>query len=230
MKSKSTLIIVLLFSTISNVSGQSQANCNNLYLDTVLFYITPQQDSIVSGNLYYNDTTITVYPALHLILADTSIITSPDYNVLSYLDSGNIQPFEFKINFKTTAFTNNTIVNGLFHIYDSDWPGDSIVTCYFPITIVLQNSTSIYESQVENILFKVYPNPSQKLVTIAFENLNLENCELNIYDTDGKLVRTIANITTSKVEIEKNSLSNGLYYFQLHHEQQIIGNGKFVFE
>lgn len=219
-----------MLSILSKVSGQSQADCNNLYLDATTFYISPQQDTIVTGNLFYNDTTITVYPFLHLILSDTSIITSPDNMVLSFLDSSAVQAFEFRINFKTATFSNNTIVNGLFHIYDSDSPGDSIVTCYFPITIILQNPTGISESGITGETFSVYPNPTDKTATLEFDNLKNENCTLTLYDTDGRLVQTIIDITTNKVEIERKKLSSGLYFFQLQTDRQLIANGKLVIE
>ena len=230
MKTKIILISLTMLSILSKVSGQSQADCNNLYLDTTTFYISPQQDTIVSGNLFYNDTTITVYPFLHLILSDTSIITSPDNIVLSFLDSGAVQAFEFRINFKTSTFSNNTIVNGLFHIYDSDSPGDSIVTCYFPITIILQNSTGISKSGITSDTFRIYPNPTDKTAILEFYNSKNENCTLKLYNTHGRLVQTITDITTDKVEIERKKLSNGLYFFELHTDRQIIANGKLIIE
>jgi len=230
MKTILILISLTILSILSKVSGQSQVDCNKLYLDTTTFYISPQQDSIVSGNLFYNDTSITVYPILHLILSDTSIITSPNNMVLSFLDSGNVQAFEFRINFKTTTFSNNTNVNGLFHIYDSDSPGDSIVTCYFPITIILQNPTGISESGIKGETFRIYPNPTDKTATLVFDNSKNEICTLTLYDTKGRLVQTITDITTDKVEIERTKLPNGLYFLQLHTERQIIAQGKLRIE
>jgi hypothetical protein len=228
MKTKIILISLTLFSLMSNVSGQSKADCNNLHLDTTTFYIFPQQDTIVSGNLYYMDTTITIYPVLHLILADTSIITSPDTRVLSSLDSGYVQPFSFRINIKTTIFQNNSIVNGLFHIYDSDWPGDSIVSCYFPIKIIIQSPTDIDKNGMKGETFRIYPNPTDKIATLKFANPKNANCTLTLYDIQGREVETITDIKTDKVEIERKKLLNGLYFFQLRNDKQIIADGKLI--
>ena len=231
MKSKIILISVTILSILSKVSGQTQqADCSNIYLDTASFYISPPNDIIVSGNLFYMDTIITFYPILHILLTDTSVITSPETIVLSSLDSGYVQAFAFNINFKTTIFPNNTVVNGLFHIYDSDTPGDSIVTCYFPIKIILQNPTAISDSEIKSGKFKIYPNPTDKIATLEFDNSKNQNCTLTLYDTHGKLVRTINDITSGKIEIEKQNLTNGLYLFQLCTDAQVIATGKLTIE
>ncbi|MBK8343669.1 MAG: hypothetical protein IPL12_10375 [Bacteroidetes bacterium] len=49
---------------------QSLADCNNLSLniDTVLSF--SGYDTIVKGDLYYNDTTFTVYPTLLVLLPE----------------------------------------------------------------------------------------------------------------------------------------------------------------
>ncbi len=231
MKTKIALFCLVNLLISSIINGQSLANCNKLYLDTITFNISLQQDSIVSGNLYYMDTNMTVYPALHLILADTSIITSPDYMWLSFLDSGMVQHFDFKIHFKTTNFPNNTVVHGLFHIYDSDTPGDSIVTCYFPITIVLKSPTSSM-NEVENNSnnYKLYPNPTNKTAHLEFENATNENCIFTLYDINGRLMRTVNNITADRIEIEKQNLTNGLYFFQVKSETQLKVTGKLSIE
>jgi Secretion system C-terminal sorting domain len=229
MQKKIILLSLIVLSVLSKARGQSQANCSNLYLDTTTFYISPLQDTIVSGNLLYNDTTFTVYPVLQLILSDTSIVTSPDIKVLSSLDSGAVNAFEFRIKFKTSVFPNNTTISGLFHIYDSDWPGDSIVTCYYPIKIILQNPTGINEIGNSETL-RIYPNPTDKNAILEFDNSKNENCTLTIYDTHGRLVQTITNITTGKVEIERKQLPTGLYFLQLQTNGQIIANGKLSIE
>jgi hypothetical protein len=228
MQKNIILLSLTMLSILSKVSGQSQANCSNLYLDATTFYISPQQDT-VSGKLLYNDTTFTIYPVLQFILSDTSVVTSPDIKVLSSLDSGAVYAFKFRIKFKTSVFPNNTTVSGLFHIYDSDFPGDSIVTCYYPIKIILQSPTGINESGNSETL-RVYPNPTEKSAIIEFNNSKNENCTLTMYDTHGRLVQTITDITTDRVEIERKNLPTGLYFLQLQTDGQIIANGKLRIE
>ena len=57
--------------------------------------------------------------------------------------------------------------------------------------------------------FNIYPNPSSQIVTINLqENLNLE--KVNIYNTLGQLIKTEKSNT-----ISVNSLSQGIYYFEI---------------
>lgn len=150
--------------------------------------------------------------------------------VLSSLDSGYVQAFEFSINFKTLTYPNNTIVNALFHIFDSDIPGDSIVSCYFPIALILENSNAINENNYINENFKIYPNPTDNIAILEFNNAKNKNSTFILYNTNGQVVQTIMNITSEKIEIEKQDLTNGIYFFQLWAENQIIAAGKLAIE
>ena len=77
---------------------------------------------------------------------------------------------------------------------------------------------------------KAYPNPFNQRSILEFENLNNERNTLTLFDNKGCLVRTISDITTDKIEIERKDLTNGLYFFQLRSEKQIIGSGKLMIE
>jgi len=216
MKNKITLISIAILCLLSKVKGQTQqADCNNLYLDTDTFHISYQLDTIVEGNLIYLDTTFSVYPFLHLILADTSIITSADMLVLSFLQNPSLTsaPFYFGIKFKTAFFPNNTIVNGLFHIYDSDAPGDSVVNCYFPITIRLQNATNTTDV-IKNNAFSVFPNPFSNYTTLHTNHL-LKDATLRVYNTCGQEVKEIRNISGQSVTLNREYLTSGVYYVRL---------------
>src|SRR5688572_29329192 len=127
--------IVLAMIFTSGIRAQVLVDCANLHLSTDTFYLSHVQYTTVVGDLHYLDTNWAVYPVLRLILEDTSIITSPNIMVLSLLayPFDSLEQFNFPIHFKTTNYPSNTVVKGLFHVYDSDTPGDSIVTCYFPI-------------------------------------------------------------------------------------------------
>ena len=57
----------------------------------------------------------------------------------------------------------------------------------------------------------VYPNPFNYKTTIEFSNPNNSLYILKITDITGKEVRTIGNIRSNKIEIEKGNLCNGLY-------------------
>lgn len=229
---KPKLLLLLSFSIItlfSNLKAQ-QADCNNMYLDVDTFHLNYLEDTIVEGNLFYNDTVWSVYPFIHIIPEDTTIITSDDFMVLSSLDSGYVQFFNFNIHFKTEMYPNNTPVSAFFHIYDSDWPGDSIVNCYLPITIMLENFTTNIENQSVTESYTLFPNPMTNTAILKFDNHFQENCIFMLYNLNGELLNTITDITGNKIEISKNNLTNGLYFFQVIAAGKLINSGKFMIE
>jgi len=76
----------------------------------------------------------------------------------------------------------------------------------------------------------VYPNPFTKSTTIKFENPEKDNCRLTIYNTFGQIIRIINNITTDKIVMERKSMVNGLYFFQLRTDRKIQSAGKLIVE
>lgn len=74
--------------------------------------------------------------------------------------------------------------------------------------------------------FKIYPNPTSDQSTLQFDNAKKEICTLTLYDLRGQVMRTINNITSDQVVIQKNDLTNGLYYFVLRTSGRVIVTGK----
>ncbi len=78
--------------------------------------------------------------------------------------------------------------------------------------------------------FKIYPNPASQSATLEFNNPSKKKCTLTLYDLHGQVLRTVINITTERVEIERHSLTSGLYFFQLRTDNEIIIRGKLTME
>jgi Secretion system C-terminal sorting domain len=211
MKAKIIISALFLFFITKTEAQSPRADCNNLYLDTTVFYLYPQQDSAVSGNLFYNDTLITFYPLLELIIQDTTLITSQNIMVLSALDSGFFQGFNFNLRFKTNSIPNNTIINAQFHIFDSDMPGDTIVDCYFPISIIIQNPNSL--NKINNERFNVYPNPTSKQLNIEMANKQAIQ-EISITSMEGEQLY-FRNPNTVHETIDFSGFSNGIYILKI---------------
>jgi hypothetical protein len=90
--------------------------------------------------------------------------------------------------------------------------------------------TSLPFNQKENETFKLYPNPTGRSATLAFSNATGNNLSLTFYDTYGRLIRTITNITTDKIELDLQNLTGGLYLLQLQSSLQTIWTGKLTVE
>lgn len=89
--------------------------------------------------------------------------------------------------------------------------------------------TSIAENPM-NYTVQIYPNPFTNSAILQFNNPKKESCILILYDLHGRIVRTISNITTDKVEIERQNLPSGFYFVQLSTNKQTIANGKLTME
>jgi hypothetical protein len=90
--------------------------------------------------------------------------------------------------------------------------------------------TSIDAIASDNKEFLIYPNPTNQNATLEFNNPTQKNCTFILYDLRGKVLRTIDNIKADKFEIESQSLANGIYFFQVCTDRQILASGKLTIE
>lgn len=165
------------------------------------------------------DICISKYDALgNLVWAVSMGDTIVDYAYSIIMDaSGNIYTtgtFDGTVDFDPGSGTSNLTSVG---------QGDIFVHKMSQVTtnVVLTENTFPYQ-------IKVYPNPANQNALIEFHNPINENCTLTLYDTDGRLVRTINDITRNKVIIETKDLTSGFYFLRLLTDRQVIGTGKFV--
>jgi len=92
------------------------------------------------------------------------------------------------------------------------------------------NLITLSDEHIGSNAFLLYPNPTNQNATLKFDNSEGENCTLSLFNLQGQLVRTISNITSDKVEIERQNLLSGLYFIQLRSDTQIIATGKLKLE
>ncbi|HOY30312.1 MAG TPA: T9SS type A sorting domain-containing protein [Bacteroidales bacterium] len=148
--------------------------------------------------------------------------------------SGNVQwEKEFKIEPANTA---STVSAGRSILQTSDG-GFAIAGSWFSgstnelLFIKTDNNGTVGLSELQtNPGFTVFPNPFHQSATLQFENSQNENFTLIIFDSEGRTLRTIVNTSPGKIEIERNNLSGGIYFFQLRTDKEICGTGKFIIE
>jgi hypothetical protein len=102
------------------------------------------------------------------------------------------------------------------------------------MVLAINNTFSCFVSSTLEITqvieFKIYPNPTKESTTITFTNSKRIAHQLTIFDASGRIVKTINNITSNQVVIEKDNLNSGLYFIQLQNDFQIGTTQKVVFE
>lgn len=75
--------------------------------------------------------------------------------------------------------------------------------------------------------FKIFPNPFNSYTNIEL-NYDLDNAILNIYNSVGQMVRTYQNISSNKIKISKENLTNGLYFMELKQGNKVLGVEKLM--
>jgi hypothetical protein len=94
---------------------------------------------------------------------------------------------------------------------------------------VISSVTGIY-TPIESNKINIYPNPLIDFLTIEYDNPGHESFTLTLYNTRGQLVRTITDISTNNIQIERKNLSIGLYFFQLNTRSEIYSVGNFIIQ
>jgi len=87
------------------------------------------------------------------------------------------------------------------------------------------NDLSLYKSEV-----MVYPNPFSFTTIIESENSNNLLNDLVIYNINGQTVKTINNINSNKVEIKRENLLSGIYFYKITSKENVLYSGKLVIE
>ena len=103
---------------------------------------------------------------------------------------------------------------------------------------LFQNSNSLYtpissaiakKEHSNSIDYKVYPNPSNGIITIDIKQINqIKNIQLNIYNTLGQMVKRHSNISSQKITIDINDLERGIYFLQLEGANAIMKVKKII--
>ncbi len=96
------------------------------------------------------------------------------------------------------------IIGGGTELYMETFPGFGMVFQNTPFL-------GIKENELNN--FKIYPNPVRDVLTIASDNLLIENYK--IYSTNGTLILSKIN---SQNNIDVSGLANGIYFIEVTSE------------
>jgi hypothetical protein len=74
----------------------------------------------------------------------------------------------------------------------------------------------------------VYPNPFSSTATIEI-SYNMYNASLMVFNIFGEIVKHQCNLNGRIIQVNKNNLSRGVYFFQLQENAKIL-TGKFIVE
>ncbi len=111
-----------------------------------------------------------------------------------------------------------------FRTFDADT--FSTVSTRYTATIYCTTEVAIKEQPGRKSL-RVYPDPFSSSANIAF-NRTMNNAQLDIFNVQGFRVKSVKNIFSNSLILNRGHLPDGLYYLRLTEQDQLIATGKFV--
>lgn len=153
-------------------------------------------------------------------------IMLPDSNVNEPLSNGF---FRYRIEQKANNPT-GTIINNSAAIYFDLNPPIITNTTWHTIgedfvTVVLLDQKNILDAAVQ---VKVYPNPFKQRTTLEVTGEDYQELELSVFDVAGRLVKTISSKEQNRIELTRDGMTQGVYFYQLKGDNQLINTGKVV--
>jgi photosystem II stability/assembly factor-like uncharacterized protein len=94
----------------------------------------------------------------------------------------------------------------------------------------LNGGNSLFIAENINHLYniKAYPNPFSEFTNIRVENLMCDNCSLFLFNSIGQIVFQVKKSSENDFKIYKKDLNNGVYFFQIMCNSELIGKGKLI--
>ena len=93
--------------------------------------------------------------------------------------------------------------------------------------ISYSNIKSVEFNITNDFIFEIYPNPFSS-ETVFHSSENLEAASLLVYNSYGRIVKELKNITGQSFVMQREGLSSGLYYTKLLQDDKIVGTNKLV--
>ena len=102
----------------------------------------------------------------------------------------------------------------------------SLGACVDLFRLTCEELTATSSLQTQNL--SIYPNPAEEKSIISLENLPDASYDLYLINANGQLVKSITNINTKQLELNRNNLSSGTYFIQLKHNNEVKAVGKWL--
>lgn len=157
-----------------------------------------------------------------------SNIMLPDSNANNLLSNGF---FRYKIE-QNANNSIGTIINNSAAIYFDYNPPVITNTTWHTIgedfvPVILLDQTTVVNESIE---VTVYPNPFKQMTTLEVTGKDYEQLELSVFDVAGRLVKTITSKEQNRIQLTKDEMTQGVYFYQLKGDDELINTGKLVIQ
>ena len=163
------------------------------------------------GQLGNGSTTLSNSPVLLTKISDVSEISTGSQSSIALKNDGTLWTWGNNI---FGELGNSTTT-------DTIWPSLAQLSCL---------STSWEDpdyapSQAELLAF---PNPFHTSTTVEFRSQQNSLVTFELYNSAGQLKRRFEKISNGQLVVDRNDLTNGLYFYILKTEKELIGTGKLI--
>ncbi|MFL5764730.1 MAG: T9SS type A sorting domain-containing protein [Bacteroidia bacterium] len=208
--------------------------------DSVLFYTIHFQNN---GNdtAHFVVVTDTLSPYLD---PSTVVPGAADHPYTFDISGEGIMTFRFDNIMLPDSTTDEPASNGYFNYTVHQRAGNpigSVITntanIYFDFNdAVVTNTTSnrlialtteVTASSINNEV-KVFPNPFANTTHFEISNRSLAPYRFELIDVLGKKVKQIGNITSQNFDLSREGLQNGIYFYKIFSNEEVIGIGKVI--
>lgn len=153
-------------------------------------------------------------------------IMLPDSNVNEPLSNGF---FRYRIEQKANN-PMGTIINNSAAIYFDFNPPIITNTTWHTIgedfvNVILLDQTTLLDEAIE---VNVYPNPFKEMTTLEVKGKDYKKLEMSVLDVTGRVVKTIASTEQNRIQLSRSGMTQGVYFYQLKGDNQLINTGKVV--
>jgi subtilisin-like proprotein convertase family protein len=198
-----------------------------------------------------NDTAfnVVVLDTLDPFLDISSIVVgASSHNHIWQIIDGNVLRISFPDIKLTDTITNEPLSHGFIKYRIDQQNSNPVGTVienragiYFDFEpVVLTNTTrhiifEDFEATVvgtehvlkENVSVQVFPNPFDNLTNFKVSGFDFPSLTLSVFDLSGKLIREIKG-SGNQLQLSRDGLNQGLYFYKLSSEGDLIHSGKII--
>ncbi len=152
------------------------------------------------------------------------------FNNINLLDSTNHEPqshgfVKYKIKQRANNPVGDVITNKAYIFFDFNNP---IITNETFNTIEAAEITAIASVYKDQVTVATFPNPFNETVKFDIKGIDKTEITLEVYDALGQMVSSKEYTNAKSIVYNRNGLTEGMYFYKLLSNKQLIATGKLM--
>jgi len=114
-------------------------------------------------------------------------------------------------------------------VFDSLMAADDLAQQLCDSNFILTDFPDIHQLDLTNSI-SIFPNPVKKSFKILLESGNEHIESFVLYDINGKIVKKRKGLITNHIDINRNDLKSGIYFYRIFLNNDNVYSGKLIFQ